>query len=408
MESIAKICKQLLITEPFYGYFLCGLNKIFDNSIETACVGVEGINTCLRINKDYWNTLNDSNKQFIIRHELGHICLFHIAELDMWKSYCKNFTKLNIAMDMAVNGLMDPNIWINDSTACMIFNKFPDLPRNKGTKFYIKFLDSLEDKNNRNSSSEDYKSMKDSLRKYDNTSSGEQQEIKRLISSGNELHKNWSTDFNQLSKEQQELIKTQIEYQLKKTAEASRGTWPAGLSEMLENLLKPLPPIYDWKKEFKRILGTSFDINRKNTRRKESKRFEDAKGSKLKKKHNILVGIDTSGSIGNDDFKDFFSEIYHVYKAGSNVHVIECDTKITNSYDYKGIMPNQITGRGGTVLKPMYDYYEEHRKNYTLFIIFTDGYCDLPDKKLGNSLFIITKTGSHQEYPSKVIYINKD
>ena len=51
--TIAQAIKKILIREPFYGLFLIGLNKYFDNSIPTACVRKNGINVDLVINKEY-------------------------------------------------------------------------------------------------------------------------------------------------------------------------------------------------------------------------------------------------------------------------------------------------------------------------------------------------------------------
>ena len=51
--TIAKAVKGLLIKEPFYGLFLLGLNKQFDNSIPTACVHLKGINLEILVNEEY-------------------------------------------------------------------------------------------------------------------------------------------------------------------------------------------------------------------------------------------------------------------------------------------------------------------------------------------------------------------
>ena len=47
MDSVFKICKKLIINEPFYGLFLLNLNKRFDKNVKTAGVTIEGINPLL-------------------------------------------------------------------------------------------------------------------------------------------------------------------------------------------------------------------------------------------------------------------------------------------------------------------------------------------------------------------------
>lgn len=68
-----------------------------------------------------------------------------------------------------------------------------------------------------------------------------------------------------------------------------------------------------------------------------SKRLPDARGTRLKRKPNICVVIDTSGSINMNDFSNFISEVNHIYKTGVDITIIECDTNITKicKYDKK-------------------------------------------------------------------------
>ena len=70
MESVFKICKKLLIKEPFYGLFLLNINKRFSEKIETAAVGIEGINPVLYINKGFWTGLSEDIQLAVLKHEV--------------------------------------------------------------------------------------------------------------------------------------------------------------------------------------------------------------------------------------------------------------------------------------------------------------------------------------------------
>jgi len=59
------------------------------------------------------------------------------------------------------------------------------------------------------------------------------------------------------------------------------------------------------------MIGTVQDIELKKTRKRESIRFPNASGLKHKKRSNICVVVDTSGSVSNRELEDFFSEIHH-------------------------------------------------------------------------------------------------
>lgn len=430
METVAKICRDIMYYQPFYALFLCGINKRFAN-VGTACVSAEGINTVIQLDPEYWKSRTPDQKKATIMHEVLHIMLYHISDFKYWKAVCPDPEILNIAMDLTVESNI-PEAWWDEEgiTAEELFRMFPNLPKGKGTHFYLDFVKRLRQEagldpkssgpqssgpqssgsQGGSQSDSDGASIQHCIEHFKGMSIKNQNKVKDMLTTHIDAHNNFASFLEGLSDSEKELIKTQIQHQLKETAKnTGRGLWPGSLVQELDALLKPKPPVYNWKQAFRRILGTAFDVNRKLTRRKESKRFEDAYGSKLKKKHKILVGIDTSGSVSDKDFQDFFSEIYHIYKAGSQVHILECDTQITNEYDYNGKMPQKITGRGGTILKPMYDYWNQS-KDYTLFVLFTDGYCDTPvDGLKGNTISIITTGGTAiQNFPGKTIKIKPE
>ena len=81
--QLIKAAKELLILEPFYGFFLLGLRKeIVDNDhpIKTAAVGPNGVSFTLYVNNVFWNTLSDDEQISVLKHELLHLCFFHLTE----------------------------------------------------------------------------------------------------------------------------------------------------------------------------------------------------------------------------------------------------------------------------------------------------------------------------------------
>lgn len=92
-------------------------------------------------------------------------------------------------------------------------------------------------------------------------------------------------------------------------------------------------------------MGTAIDVSFKKTYQRESKRFNKTPGIKLKRKVQILVAIDTSGSIHNTELLDFFNEIHHIYKTKAKITIIECDSKIQSIWEYKGSQEIKIRKR---------------------------------------------------------------
>ena len=378
MQTVSKAVKDLLIKSQFYGLFLTSLNKQFSKSISTAGVGIEGINCKLWINPDFWKPLPSEQKLHIMWHEVLHLVFFHHTDFkDADRMYGHSLT--NIAMDCEVESFIPESLWLEEGTATKLM-KMLQLPKQKGTWWYLKTLKHLKDQIDQSGNSGGNSSGQSGGKEpvnganqirdnYNNLNSQEQQEVKDLLENGDDLNVFLIPDDENLS----ELIKGQIEHQIKEAAKAA-GSVPGELKETLNRILQVKPPIYNWKRAFRRLLGNSYNISTKMTRRKESNRFDGNPGIKFKKKSSILIGIDTSGSVSEKELQDFFSEIYHVWKAGTRVHIIEWDTCITNEYDYNGHMPKYITGRGGTDPNPSIEYYNNHIKDYQSFINFTDAY----------------------------------
>lgn len=71
VQSLSKTSKDLMMKEPYYGYFLIMLNKTWRNDIPTAGVSKNGINYQLAINEQFWLDLTDSHRLGILKHELN-------------------------------------------------------------------------------------------------------------------------------------------------------------------------------------------------------------------------------------------------------------------------------------------------------------------------------------------------
>jgi predicted metal-dependent peptidase len=134
----------------------------------------------------------------------------------------------------------------------------------------------------------------------------------------------------------------------------------------------------------------------KKTRRKLNKRFAGNPALKIKQRKNTLVAIDTSGSVSNKDLEEFFNEIHHIYKTGTEVDIIECDAAIQRVYKYDGKQKDKIEvkGRGGTSFEPVMVYLKEHKGKYQNIIYLTDGACSAPDTPPARPiLWVICESG---------------
>ena len=94
-ESLAKASKDLMLKEPFYGFFLMNLNKMWDEKIPTACVGLRNLNYQLRLNPKFWDELpGEHHPKGLLKHELMHIGFFHLQMISKLNYGQKFFIKI--------------------------------------------------------------------------------------------------------------------------------------------------------------------------------------------------------------------------------------------------------------------------------------------------------------------------
>jgi predicted metal-dependent peptidase len=171
------------------------------------------------------------------------------------------------------------------------------------------------------------------------------------------------------------------------------GSMPGNIKILLDKLLIKPEPLVDWRRVVKLFSESSSKTKVRNTMKRPSKRFGTVPGIKIKKLKKLLVAVDTSGSVGKPDLEDFFGEIYHLWRQGAEVKVVECDTKIQREFDYRGKTPDFVLGRGGT------DFNEPIRFANSVYqpdglIYFTDGFAPRPaTAPRCPLLWVITKNG---------------
>jgi predicted metal-dependent peptidase len=386
-QEIAKQSKTLMLKEPFYGLFLIGLNKELRTDIQTACVTPDKINVKLCVNPEFWSNLDEKTKLGVLKHELLHIVFFHLENFERFE----NKKLSNIAADLEINQYIETE-YKGDSWDGLEYNQgmFKDLnllPK-QGTKYYY---DAIQ-------------------KEMDDNPNGD---IAQFVN-GIEMdwHDLWEA-MEGMSEAERKLIQKQIDHQLKEIAsemqKKGRGLIPGELSQYIDSLFEIKEPVLDWKAYLRRFSSQSTKVFTKKTRRKPNKRFYGNPALKIKQRKSTLVAIDTSGSVSDEELLEFFNEIYHIYKSGTDVTVIECDAKIQRTYEYKGKLEDiSFQGRGGTDFEPVFAYLYENRDKYNNLIYLTDGECLPPTTQVLKPILWVHSSRSkiNESLPGAKIKIN--
>ena len=427
VTSLSKTSKELMLKEPYYGFFLLMLNKVWDGKrVPTAGVSKNGINYQLTINPTFWESLSELNKLGLLKHELLHIAFGHLTTFFKFTD-----RKLaNVAMDMEINQYIDKS-WLPggdytkeefDALKASIVSELESAKNNNATEEELQVISSklpsrgimIEDYADMNLDTkagcryyyDKLKEAKDKKKEKGTSDSESMDELLDSIESGDVPdHDTWD-EFEDLTEAEQKLIEKQLQKVLSDAKEQTvkkRGTVPGEIDGVIviEEIVKPK---FDWRGYIRRFTGVSTKVFTKKIRRKENKRFDANPGLKVKMRQHMLLAIDTSGSVSDDELKEFMGEMHHIYKCGVEITIIQCDTSIKSIEPYKGKFELTVLGRGGTEFDPVLEYFNANQNKYTSLVYFTDGECYTDVKPKGNVLWVLSERSyMNESLPGKVI-----
>lgn len=148
-----------------------------------------------------------------------------------------------------------------------------------------------------------------------------------------------------------------------------------------------LNPVIDWKKELADFVTSSCKGKDEYTWRKFNRRVisNDIYLPTVENETigEVVVAIDTSGSIGQQQLNEFASELVSICEAVSPdaVRILWWDTKVhgeqlfTDNYDQIGSMLKPLGG-GGTRVSSVAEYINKKKINAECVLVFTDGFLE--------------------------------
>ncbi|BDD04352.1 vWA domain-containing protein [Aureibacter tunicatorum] len=403
LDDISRTSIKLLMTEPFYGHFFTGIVK----SVTTEAEEEMGLNTAFvralnnftvqfSVSKSFWLSIPAEQRYGVVKHEILHVVLKHITYNRTMKMPDRELA--NIAFDMVINQYIERDQLPDGGVFYTDFKKIADrlsidfLPEESADYYYAKLSEMLD-----KTLSSTVKI--DSNLDTDNT----QRSLRELLDSGKlstKNHKLWDT-FEKLSSPERMLLEGYIDQVLKNTIERvgegnMQGNLPGDVLEQINILKAKLKPSIDWRRALRLFTTTGSRTYLKNTMKRKSKRYGTTPGIKIKSKNHVMVAVDTSGSMSKQEIELLFGEVYHIWKNGAEMTVVEFDTIIHNVYSYQGVPPKEVKGRGGTCFDEVIRLANDKiRPDVTVF--FTDGYADKirvnPRKPL---MWMITPQGVSQ------------
>jgi len=316
----------------------------FTEDMPTACTNGRDV----MYNPDFIKSLNDKELNFVVLHEALHKVYQH---MHLWKKLWKESPQLaNMAADYVVNYAIHEA----DETQQVAV-------RPQSALFDLA-----------------YKGM--TTKQIFEMLKRSSQYVKEQ--SGHDTH-DWEGAEQLSDEEVKETIK-QIDQALRQ-GEIIRGKMQGNKNRSITEILEPK---VDWREQLREFVNATCRNKDKSTWKRPHKRFlgqdiymPSMIGEAIGK---VVIGIDTSGSIGDKELNEFLTEVVAICDdvSPSSIELLYWDTEVAghetyNQGDYKTLVQStKPAGGGGTHVGCVNQYIKDKRIEPEAIIILTDGYVE--------------------------------
>lgn len=351
--SFFELCiyEMLESDDNFFASVFIQLRRKISFKLNTALAAVPyGQNFILYINPEYFLGCSILEMQALIKHEVYHIISGHHLRAKALKKLYSSLA-VDLAMDITINQyIMNLPAWSETlEKVSLSYNVY--LKEEQILEEYAKVLHGAINK------------------LIKNKSTNETVDINNFVDISSE-HSLWDEALENIDNNQiQEIIKKIVD-------NTSKLKLPKSVEELLTKLY--YKPEVSWAQYLKKIIGnvpygTKKTITRKD--RRQPDRLE-LRGKLTDHTADIIVAIDISGSVTDEEIKIIMSEIFGLVKMyHSKITIIECDNEIRRVYIVKNPreIRKKIDTKGGTKFNPVFKYLNDHNLNNSILIYFTDG-----------------------------------
>lgn len=167
------------------------------------------------------------------------------------------------------------------------------------------------------------------------------------------------------------------------TAKA-QGKMPAALERLLGEVLDPVIP---WQEHIRAFFARKVGNSAYNWRKPDKRMIQRDIFTPARSGYgcgDVIVAVDTSGSIGQKEIDIFFGEVRGILEdvKPMKIHLVWCDAQVhrvdelDSGADLAGLKP---VGGGGTDFRPVFDWAEQSNVRADAIVYFTDMMGTFPD-----------------------------
>jgi len=374
----------LIIDKPFLGALVLRLPLVEGDPKWCRSTATDA--KSLYYNRDYIESLSFEQTKFVLAHEALHCALAHFARREH-----RHKRRWDIACDLAINpalvadGLQPaPNALVMDGFTDMAAEEiYPYIQENNEQEPHDQHIyDESQQPPDRPHTAPPRDETHEAKPK-DKQSRGAQPDAAEPPRTGADPERPGTRQPPPLSATEREALAQQWQQRLAGAAQQAMqaGKFGGSVARLVEHLLQPQLP---WRMLLARYL-TSVARNDYNFLRP-SRREGDAILPGLRSSHiELVVVLDTSGSINHDEMHEFLSEANAIKgQVGARITLHACDEAMAPDGPWvfepweELRLPATLAGGGGTRFTPAFDWVAQLDRQPDLLVYFTDAKGEFP------------------------------
>lgn len=345
--SLQRAKVALLLDHPFFATLLLSMETKVTDEIPTAAVDGQR----LYINMSFFEKWTSDEQKGLLAHEVLHPAFLHHTRRNgrdpmIW----------NMACDYAINWILK-EAGLRLPQGGLIDEKYKDMTVDA---IYDQVFKEIKKKNG---GTQGGKTV--AWKPGDGFSGG----------AGDVLDAPQMTD-SELQEHEQEIMQRLVAAH---HVAKQQGKAPASISRMIDQMLEPQ---VDWRTALRQLVSEK--VHDDYSWVKPNRRFMSVSKFYFPILENerfgeIVLAVDTSGSISQQDLNEYAAEVNDIHEILSNtVHVIYCDAAVAHvdHFDPDDPVEMNIHGGGGTDFRPPFKWVEKNDIEPKMLIYFTDGYCN--------------------------------
>ncbi|MGQ9686835.1 MAG: vWA domain-containing protein [Thiobacillaceae bacterium] len=389
--KLAAARTRLILDQPFLGALVMHLPLKAADPKWCATTATDA--RYFYYNPSYIGRLTLEQTQFVLAHEAMHCALSHFARRNHRQKH-----RWDVACDYAVNMILDDermrgpedalmNAAYRGLTAEEIYPLLHEDPPEKTQDMHLFDNESSEGGGESESMEQDAGQGQGNEDREDQSEGGggrpQQQE-------GQGSQPQEASDVQEAPPPppmDPDKLDEQWKSRLAAAAHAARqaGKLSQSLMRLVDNLLAPQLP---WRALLARYMMNAArdDYSFQRTSRRDS-------GAALmprlySQSVNVVVALDTSGSIKDEELREFLSEVDALKgQVRAEVTLHACDDKLCAHGPWRFAqwepvtLPEGVSGKGGTDFRPVFEWLERERLNPDLLVYFTDAEGKFPERE---------------------------